>query len=372
MKFSNTITLQALIVIALNPVANALSAEVASRNRSILQSSLASIANKLTLSPEIIIPEPTDPTALLLQSTEVSKMSSAIRTKAKANAAFISGSINSLKIFCQEQETARGNFPGPLPVIYCESSIEDNVDMADVADAGAAGFLFTTLKGEYISTADDIKKDDKMKACFDSAIENGMQLIPEIVLNPDKKFSEDEVTAIVEAISEQCGADPTAVLLTVAQQQEDEDEEKEASEEEDSNDEISLPPVSKDLAKRIPILGSIRAKAGGGRMGSAVGAHKESGSKGCVLRCDCLPGYRMNPDLEFVGGFWGAAIGDLKSLKSKNFNFRSTFALDKDIPLEWFNYQKDIMESGALGGGGGGGASDEDPLDTANGDHKGF
>jgi hypothetical protein len=373
MKISNTITLQALIAIALNPVANALSSEVAIRNRSILQSSLASIANKLTLSPEIIIPEPTDPTALLLQSTEVSKMSNSIRTKAKANAAFISGSINSLKIFCQEQETARGNFPGPLPVIYCESSIEDNVDMADVADAGAAGFLYTTLKGEHVSTADDIKKDDKVKACFDSAIENGMQLIPEIVLNPDKKFSEDEVTAIVEAISEQCGADPTAVLLTVAQQMEDEDEDEdgEASEEEESNHEMNLPPISKDLTKRIPILGSIRAKAGGGRMGSAVGAHKESGSKGCVLRCDCLPGYRMNPDLEFVGGFWGAAIGDLKSLKSKNFNFRSTFALEKDIPMEWFNYQKDIMESGALGGAGGG-AGDENPLDTANGDHQGF
>ena len=41
------------------------------------------------------------------------------------------------------------------------------------------------------------------------------------------------------------------------------------------------------------------------------------------------------------------------------------------IPMEWFNYQKDIMESGALGGAGGG-AGDENPLDTANGDHQGF
>jgi len=375
MRVSNTITLQAILVIALQPIANALSAEVASRNRSILQQSLSSIANKLTLSPEIIIPEPTDPTALLLQSTEVTNMSNSIRTKAKANAAFISGSVNSLRIFCQEQESARGNFPAPLPVIYCESSIEENVDMADVAEAGAAGYLYTALKGEPISSADDIKKDDAVKACFDSAIANGMQLIPEIVLNPEKEWSEDEVAAIVDAICEQCGSDPAAVLLTTVvslEEDEDEEEEGEGSEEKATSKpkvSVPLPLVSKDAAKRVPVLGSVRAVGGDGRMGLAVGSHKESGFKGCVLRCDCLPGYRMNPDLEFVGGFWGAAIGDLKSTKSKNFNFRSTFALDRDVPLEWYNYQKDIMESGALGKMGSGGG---DPVDSSKGDYKGF
>lgn len=40
----------------------------------------------------------------------------------------------------------------------------------------------------------------------------------------------------------------------------------------------------------------------------------------------------MNPDLKVVGGFWSAAIGDMKSLKSKNFNFRSKVKLEKDVP----------------------------------------
>jgi len=104
-------------------------------------------------------------------------------------------------------------------------------------------------------------------------------------------------------------------------------------------------------------------------MGAAVALHKEYGFKGCVLRCDCLPGYRMNPDLNFVGGFWGAAIGDLKRTKSKSFNFRSTIALDRDIPMEWYKYQKNVMESGALGSPEG---SAGDPLDTSAGDYKGF
>lgn len=387
MRISNSLLFQVISLCVLEPLVNALSAapsEAANRNFSILQQSLSSIANKLTLSPEIIIPEPTDPTALLLQATEVTKLSNAIRTRAKGNAVFLAGSVNALKIFCQEQETARGNFPGPLPVIYCESSIEENISMEALSDAGAAGILHTLLDGEEIASADDVNKDEGLKSAFATAQDNGIQLIPEVVLKADMEWSEDIVTSVVECVAENCGSDPAAVILTfgaIAAEEEDDDDEEDSSDDADADADddaevevteiFDLPEVSKTLSKRIPILGSIRSKAGGGRMGTSVGIHKESGFKGCVLRCDCLPGYRMNPDLEFVGGFWGAAIGDLKSTKSKNFNFRSTIALDRDIPLEWYNYQKDIMESGALGspsGGGGGG----DPLDSDKGDYKGF
>jgi hypothetical protein len=43
--------------------------------------------------------------------------------------------------------------------------------------------------------------------------------------------------------------------------------------------------------------------------------------------------------------------------------------LEKDIPMAWYNYQKDVMESGALGGSGAG----ADPtLNSDAGDYKGF
>lgn len=377
MRFSHALYLQALVLFASQPFANALSAapsEAASRNLSILQSSLSSIAKKLTLSPEIIIPEPTDPTALLLQSTEITKMSEALRSKAKGNAAFVAGSMNALRAFCQEQERARGNFPGPLPVIYCESSIEENASMESIAEAGAAGVVCCVLDAAEIDSADDLKKDETLKASFESAREHGMQLIPEIILKSDREWGENDITAVVDSLVEQCGADPAAIILTVGTIATDDDDEEKDGEEEDCEEQTTasfgLPLISKELSKRIPILGSVRAKAGGGRMGDSVGSHKESGFNGCVLRCDCLPGYRMNPDLTFVSGFWGAAIGDLKSTKSKNFNFRSTVALERDIPMEWFNYQKNIMESGALGSPGSGGGGDA--LDADNGDYRGF
>ncbi len=332
--------------------------DAANRAKARLQESLSSPAKKMTISPEIIIPEPSDPTALLLQSTEVTKMSNTLRSKAKANAAFVSGSINSVKAFCAEQETARGNFPSPLPIIYCPSSYsgETKPDMTELCEAGVSGILYTLLDGDAISSPDEIKNDNDIVMSFQSAIESGVQLIPEVVLNSEVKWEEDMTKSLVDTISEQCGSEPAAILLTPHQNEGEENEGEKI---------CGFPKIPKNLP---PVLGSVRALAGGGRIGLAVSSCKESGLNGVVLRCDCLPGYRMNPDLEFVGGFWGAAIGDLKSTKSKNFNFRSKVALERDIPMEWFNYQKNVMESGALGGGDAG----ENPLDTENGDFKGF
>jgi len=346
------------------------SVETANMAKLELQQSLSSIANKMTLSPEIIIPEPTDPTALLLQSTEVTKMSTSVRTKAKGNAAFIAGSLNSLKTFCTEQETARGNFPGPLPVIYCKSSFGGDASMSKISDAGARGVMYTVNPNNEVAGPEELENDDSLKNSFDLALENGMQLIPEIILKPESSWDADAVTKLVDSVISQCGTEPAALILTVGAVAEEEEEEEEAEVAVSKETNLNLPEVPKELSKKVPILGSVRAVAGGGRMGASVDAHKQAGFKGCLLRCECLPGYRMNPDLDFVGGFWGAAIGDLKSTKSKNFNFRSTIALDRDIPLEWYNYQKDIMESGALGSPGGGGEGD--PLNSDNGDYQGF
>lgn len=329
-----------------------------------LRESLSSIANKATLSPEIIIPEPTDPTALLLQASEVTNLSSRMRNIAKANAVFISGSVNSIRSFCAEQETARGNFPSPLPVVFCESSYggEDCADFADIAEAGASGVLYCLLEGKEISSVEDIKADDTLSSAFEDARNNGIQLIPEIVLSRGATFDEADVTEFVETVVDKCGADPVVVLLTIGSYQHDDDSGGEGGE-------IKLPKVSKALKTRIPILGSVREVAGGGRIGSSVNKFKESGFTGTVLRSECLPGFRMNPDLDLVSGFWSAAIGDLKSLRSKTFNFRSKVSLEKDVPMEWYNYQKDIMESGALGGPDDAGVA---PLDSGNGDYQGF
>ena len=52
----------------------------------------------------------------------------------------------------------------------------------------------------------------------------------------------------------------------------------------------------------------------------------------------------------------------------KTSNFRSKVSLEKDVPMEWFNYQKDVMESGALGKDDVGAS----PLDSASGKCRHF
>lgn len=355
------VLLTAALIVDLGNALSTSSPDTANLAKGRLQESLSSFSKKMTISPEVIIPDPSDPTAILLQSTEVTNLSNALRVKAKSNAAFISGSVSAVKTFCSEQESARGNFPGPLPIVYCPSS--STADIAELADSGVSGILYSTLNGETISSVDEISSDEKLQKSFEEAIDNGMQLIPEVVLNADIEWDENSSKDLIEAVTNTCGAEPAAILLTIGAYDGDGENEERTDDEEGAS--LKLPKIPKCST---PIIGSVRALAGGGRMGAAVSAFKDSGFNGVVLRCDCLPGYRMNPDLEFVRNFWGLAISDLKSTKSKNFNFRSKVALERDIPMEWFNYQKDVMDSGALGGN----DSGVNPLDTEKGDYQGF
>lgn len=362
--------------------------EAATMAKLILQQSLSSPSGKLTFSPEIVIPEPTDPTALLLQATEVTKLSQKVRTVAKANAALVAGSVNALKTFCVEQEGARGNFPGPVPAIALSDGTECSPEvLKDIAAAGAVGILLPVNGSEEIDSVEDITSGggDVLKANFAAALDAGLQPIPEVCLcggeGVETKWGEEQVTALIEAITSECdGVYPVGVLLTVnipdVEDAADDDDAEDSSDASEEDIVIPLPQVPKALAKKVPILGSVRAVAGGGRMGLMTRNLKSAGFTGAFLRRECVPGLTSTiTDLEAVSGFWAAAIGDLKSVKSKSFGFRANLdGVDESmrLPNEWYKYQKSVMESGALGDIGGGMADAADDLDASSGDYKGF
>uniref|UniRef100_A0A7S2R1L6 Indole-3-glycerol-phosphate synthase n=2 Tax=Eucampia antarctica TaxID=49252 RepID=A0A7S2R1L6_9STRA len=373
------------------------SSDAATLAQNRLRESLSSMSGKLTLSAELVIPDPTDPTALLLLATEVQSLSQNIRVSSKANAAFIEvASLSSLSTFCREQESARGNFPGPVPVIYCPKKRRKNndnddgdddddttvvVELKDVAAAGASGVLVPLMQGEEELTcvADIADKvgSDIVEYCA-KALQCGLQPIPEIVLS--KKFLQQQddqiLSSLVDAVIQTCHFPtnnlPAAIVLSaslkVDNNNDDDDDDN------DNNDEVvlGLPRVSKELKKRVPILASVRVMAGASRMGSAVADLKEAGYTGAALRSECVPGYRMNPDLKAVGNFWNACISDLKSVKSKSFaGFRANISMDKSVPMEWLKYQKDVIDSGALGDASGP-PEDLDDLNSDEGDFVGF
>jgi len=373
-----------------------------------LREALRTLSGKLTTSPEIVLPEPSDPTAILLQTSAIQKLSKSIRDDAKANTVWIDGSsgLSNLATFCKEQEEARGNFPGPVPVIYCPIKKKDSNDIietlssvqaAKIASTGALGILLP-IHSDCITSLDDIriisdaagvnnndqKHDDEIHAhvaqYYKSYSEAGLEPIPEVLI--DESFAaECNVEELVDIITDAyCGGmEPVAVLLTVHTNLSDDDDNNLVAdnEEDDSSDSIindmnlPLPSVPKSLKKRIPILCSINCAAQ--QISMCAARHKEAGFTGSILRAECVPGGgRMNPDLKFVGDFWTYIVSDLKSARSKSFGFRSKMDqlnAKSDVPAQWAAYQQDVMSSGALGSN----SIGQDPsFKSEDGSYKGF
>lgn len=353
-----------------------------------LKEALYSPSGKLTLSPEIVVPEPDDPTALLLQASYVTKLSTDLRTKAKANAAFVSGTLESVRQITKEQEDARGSFPGPLPVIYCPPSSfltsndddEDNV-FEEIADAGSCAILYGAGRGRTIESVADLqqamKGGDDNDDWMNKALAWGLQPIPEVTLSMDTAWTEQDVMDIVDVLREQCGGSsssetagaPVCVVLSMDAPEE---------EEEGEQDEVAssptwwenVPTLSSSFVRDTPVLGSVRTASPEG-LQAYNDRFRGKGFAGALLRADCVPGFRLNPDLEFVAKFWSAVVANLKSTRSKTFEgFRTKKTLEKDVPMEWMKYQQDVMASGALGESST--KSDLDDMDLDKGDHYGF
>jgi hypothetical protein len=341
--------LSLLVLLLIPAAATALVSEKAALTRSRLLGAFSSPSGKLTLAPELVIPEPTESTALLLQANAIQTLSGRIRA-CKANVALVRGSITALKTFTIEQENALGNFPGPVPVVYaCPIVVatDDNdgentvikVDMEAVAEAGADGILVSACQGAEIQTLEELATNTEWIETCQQAWDCGLQPIPEVTVNQAvaTKWTEDDVTALVESVCSALKTDPVSILVTVnpvnAEQQEP----------------VTLPTVPKSAGKRVPVLGSVRVTAGDNRVNIEQSRFKENGFTGTLLRSECLPGTRVQLDLEIVGKFWSACINDLKSTRSKTFSFRAKNKMHKNVATEWVNYQSDIMESGALG-----------------------
>eukprot|EP00977_Amphora_coffeiformis_P008770 scaffold1987_cov145-Amphora_coffeaeformis.AAC.7 len=336
---------------------NGLTADL-SASRAKFAQSFSSPAGKLTFSPELHIKEPTDPTSILLQNTAVQELSSRIRAS-KANAAFLRGSITALNTFCKEQESAMGSFPGPVPVVFClENDYLKDTDLPTIAECGAHGVMIPVCSGAEIDNPAALESmpSEWLDICK-SAMEYGVQPIPEVMLSASNagEWNEDMFTTLLDKMKAHLGEDPVTLVVTVNPTQDDEDE-------------VPLPSFSKTLTKRVPITGSLRAPAGDNRLSIASAEFKQAGFTSNLLRSECFPNFDTRIDLGIVGKFWAGCITDLKSTRSKSFSFRSKNNMEKSALTNWSNYQKSVMDSGALG-------APEDSysiVDSASGEYKGF
>ncbi|GMH63079.1 hypothetical protein TrST_g12371 [Triparma strigata] len=138
---------------------------------------------------------------------------------------------------------------------------------------------------------------------------------------------------------------------------------------------VSLMPKPTGAYSSIPVIQSTSTIAGSGRLGKTCRVISSRGYPSCLLTHSVSPKSQRS-ELEKLATFWTLALQSLSRKTSDKFGgFRSKIAigLKDDVPMQWYNYQKSIMEDGSLGqsthgevGGGG------DPLDTDNGDYMGF
>lgn len=348
--------LSLLVVSLVHNVARSFSAEV---SRSKLAAALGNASGKLTLSPELVIPEPRDATSILLLSNAIQTLSERIRL-CKTNAAFLQGSISALQTFSNEQATAVGNFPGPVPVVYCGYTAADgNDDFAEIASAGAVGIMIPVCGGVEVRAIAEIASGGDWADHCRAAASAGLQPIPDVTIGQEAaaSWSDADVEALVAAVIDAVGMEPVSILLTINSPGNDFDH----------DDPVTIPTIPKAVAKRVPILGSVRVMAGENRLGEETTRFKDAGYSGAVLRSDCVPGFRLQPNLEIVSKFWEACITDLKSVRSKSFSFRSKNRMNVSAATKWGNYQKNIIESGALGD-----PSESASLNEAAGDYQGF
>lgn len=144
-----------LFILVFIPV-YALNTNDAHLSRNKLVAALLSPSGKLTLSPEVIIPEPKDATSILLLTNAVQTLSERVRS-CNSNVAFIRGSVAALQTFTNEQATSLGNFPGPIPTIYCSSDNLEPSTLESIAAAGADGVMI-----DLCSANDELQSIDEI------------------------------------------------------------------------------------------------------------------------------------------------------------------------------------------------------------------
>jgi hypothetical protein len=330
-------------------------------SRAKLVAALASPSGKLTLSPEVIIPEPKDSTSILLLTNDLQTLSERVRS-CNSNVAFIRGSIAALRTFTNEQASAIGNFPGPIPTIYCFNNNLEASTLEKIAEAGADGVLINLCgtSGELLSIDQIASTSKSWVDLWKAAISAGLQPIPEVVIQESiaASWGDDELNSLFSTVTDSAGTEPVAMILTISPTSDNEMDEERP---------VNIPSIPKSLSNRIPVLGSVRVAAGKNRLHEETLRFKEAGYSGAFLRADCVPGFRLHPNLEIVGKFWNACICDLKSTRSKSFSFRAKNKLEVSAATKWGNYQKSVIESGALGDPG-----ETASLNEAAGDYQGF
>jgi len=308
---------------------------------------------KITLGLTYEPPTPSDATQVILLTVDIPKCSKELREKGKCKYIVVPGETVKrdegwevdFKSFLEEQNANAepGSLPGPTRVFLDVTRDPTlwNDKIPSLKKSGLAGVL--------VDKHEDIAKAESLN-------------LPALYKINDYDHTKGlDVTAYISTLSEKLSSNLAGCVLPGHPEGfYDQDENKPPTL-------LQKPPPPYDDLPIIIELGGV--KAGDGELQYATRKLAGMGYSSILMLPSILP-VGLPPTLPDITNFWVAALSTLGSLRSNKFGgFRSKVALEKDVPMEWLNYQKDVMSSGALG------ATGEKPsadINTDAGDYQGF
>jgi hypothetical protein len=242
-----------------------------------------------------------------------------------------------------EQRAAKGEFPGPLPILYVQPVGEtaDQLDAAAVAAAGASAVLLQC--SAPLPSADALAALDALAAAAAAAKAAGLEVAVEFAVGVDVADWDAAAAAAAFARAEAaCGCD----LLVLTQR---------------GAEVVPLPP-----AYRGKVLASLRMPWS--QIDDVCDALRDAGYPGAVLRSECMP--MSAATVGDWADFWVNLIANARSNKSKSVVMMVAKQQKRDAMRDYVAKVKASGQFGDLKAGASLGGTDA--INTANGDYVGF
>lgn len=286
---------------------------------------------KLTLSPSV---------SPGLEPVQTKMLSRELRETAGAGCVAVLES--ELQVVSAEQASAKGGFPGPLPVICLPSDRQaltpERLDQ--MVGAGADAVLLRSQESS-LGIALPISQIEAQ-----AARETGLCPVFQLDLDPSLGWTEADVHGLLQQVVEECG--DVVVLVTLG-----------------NSGSVSFPSMPKQLKGKLWLMGGVL----GGDVGMAKQLMDQAGYAGALLHSNCVQGVTGSA----LCTAWVGLVSALKKAKSSSFNAAglgvgmASKMSDNSLQQGWEDLRKNAVESGALGG--------EEHVDLGaaeDGNYKGF
>lgn len=263
---------------------------------------------------------------------------------AKASCVAVRGMGDLLACVAEEQSGAKGDFPGPVAVVYVQPVGEplEAFDAGAVAEAGASAVLLSAPVSIPCADAELDAALEALKPAVRAAGASGLEVVIEL---PVSASAEWDVAAVEAALAKVEAATSCASILLALRAG-------------------AVPPLPDSFSGRV--VAGLRLPWS--QIDEACDRLRAAGYCGALLRSECMP--MAASTVTDWGQFWAGVIAEAKSNKSKTVTMMVGRQKKVDAMRAYVEKVKASGQFDELGEGSSLGAAEG--LNSARGDYVGF